>query len=292
MPKPPKTPRPVADQNGLFHFDTDLRSMSRAELAHWFASRESGRIILQPLIKNVIWQAYERIRAGIEPPVHGNLRTFWYRWVKVVLAHIADDDRAQTDPYDVMISLFVELAMDRRLFRYADFDLTDENWENRRIGTARPHVLVFAEKAGWIRFLREIHDELGTSILALGGSPSALTSEYTARDIRAATTAPVRLVGIVDYDPAGDIIANSFRAQLETVGLAVADLQTVIRPAHYTADELRMFKFPIPRKQETKTAKWLARTGGIDGQPFGLESESMPTDRVRNLVRELVLTTG
>lgn len=285
-----KIARPTPDPNGFFHFDQDLRALTRAELVPYFAS-ESGRILLAPLIRNVIWQALQRIRSGAEPPVYGNLRTFWYRWVKVVLSHISDDDRAQTDPYDVMLSLFVELVLDRRLFSYADFDFTDENWENRRIGTTRPDVLVFAEKAGWIRFLTELHAELGVSVLTLGGSPSALTSEYTAKHVRAVTSAPVRLVGVTDYDPAGDIIARSFRAQLEAVGLDVADLQTVIHPSRYTPDELRMFRFPLPKREKTKLANWLKRTGGIDGEPFGLESESMPTDRARNLIRELVLAS-
>jgi hypothetical protein len=263
--------------------------MSRPELAVYFAA-ESGRILLAPLIRNIIRQAHERIRAGVEPPVRGNVRTFWYRWVKPALAHIPDDDRAETDPYDVMVRLFVELILERKLFNYADFDFTDENWENRRIGSTRPDVVVFAEKSGWIRFLRDIHAELGVSVLALGGAPSALTSEYTARHIRAVIgAAPARLVGIVDYDPAGAIIAGAFRDQLTATGLTISSLITVIDPKHYSADELRMYTFPLPKREKTKLAKWLAAAGGIHGEPFGLEAESMPLEKVRNLVRGLVL---
>ena len=43
-----------------------------------FAAERSGRILLAPLIKNIIWQAYERIRDGTEPPIGGNIRTFFH----------------------------------------------------------------------------------------------------------------------------------------------------------------------------------------------------------------------
>lgn len=176
----------VLEAEDIRHFDKDVRRMSQAELARNFAAESSGRILLARLIKNVIWQAYERIRANSEAPIGGNIRTFWYLWLKPVLAHIEDQADLKTDPYDLMVRAFAELVLDRKLFRYADFDFTDENWENRRIGKSRSEVLVFAEKTGWIRFLRELHEEFDVSILALGGAPSALTSEYTSRDIRAA----------------------------------------------------------------------------------------------------------
>ena len=131
-------------------------------------------------------------------------------------------------------------------------------------------------------------------MLALGGAPSALTSEYTARHIGEALREDKNepglcLIGIVDYDPSGDIIAEAFRDQLEAAGLPVSSLTTVIRPELYSQEEIEIFKFPLPKRQKTKTANWLARTGGIAGEPFGLESESMPRESLRLIIRELVL---
>jgi hypothetical protein len=281
----------ILQHAGLKHFKRDLRSFTAAELDRHFASARSGRIVLARLIRNIIWQAYERIQAGTEPPIGGNLRTFWYLWVKPVLARTSGNDDAKMDPYDVMLRAFSEMVLSLRLFKYADFDFTDENWENRRIGTLRPEQIVFTEKRGWIRFLREVHEQLGTSTLALGGAPSALTSEYTADHIRQAAGPDklVRLIGVVDYDPAGESIATSFRGQLEACGLAVEGLETLIHPRHYSAAELEMFRFPLPTKQTTKNERWMERTGGIGGKPFGLESESMPRARVRELLEQLVV---
>jgi hypothetical protein len=264
--------------------------MTRVELGKYFAAKSSGRILIAKLIKNIIWQAYEFISTGKEPPIKGNIRTFWYGWVKPVLARVGGALEAKKDPYDVLTMLFTEMVLDLKFFRYADFDFTDENWENRRIGTTRPEVLVFSEKRGWIRFLRELHEEFGISVLALGGAPSALTSEYTARHISTALSdkRPIRLIGIVDYDPSGDIIANAFLAQLGDVGLLAAELTTVIHPKHYTKEEIKIARFPLPKKEPTKLKNWLAKTGGIDGQAFGLESESMPLDRLKVIVTELI----
>ena len=280
----------VLETADIHRFDKDMRTMARAELAEHFGVKSSGRILLAPLIKNIIWQAYERISKRNAQPIMGNIRTFWYLWVKPVLAHIEDDAGAKTDPYDVMIRLFAEMVLDLKLFRYSDFDFTDENWENRRIGPTRPEVLVFAEKRGWIRFLRELHEELGVSILALGGAPSALTSEYTARDIKAVLKGDlaIKLIGVVDFDPSGEIIANAFKEQLAATGLPNSSLTTVINPRYYTDEEIQIFKFPLPKKEQTKLEQWLKRTGGIDGKPYGLESESMPRERLKELIRELV----
>jgi hypothetical protein len=196
----------VLKKEDISHFDKDIRKMSRNELVDNFSAPSSGRVVLARLMKNIIWQAYEKISIGAAPKITGNIRTFWYMWIKPVLSRLPEDSDLKSDPYAVMTSLFTEMVLDLKLFKYEDFDFADENWENRRIGTSLPEVVVFAEKGGWIRFLREIHQEMGVSVLTLGGFPSALTSEYTARDLEAVLGGkPARLIGIVDYDPSGEI---------------------------------------------------------------------------------------
>ena len=269
----------------------DLRLMSHSELAGYFAAESSGRIILSKLIKNIIWQAHEKIKAGAEPTIFGNIRTFWYLWVKPVLAHISDDDNVKTDPYDTMLKAFAEMILDLKLFRYADFDFTDENWETRRIGVDRPEILVFSEKTGWIRFLRKLHEDFGVSILALGGAPSALTSEYTAAHIKEALADrndKIQLIGIVDYDPSGHIIAQAFQDQLAQTGLPNSTLSLLVHPKHYSQEDIEIFRYPLPKKQKTKTAQWMKKTGGINGEPYGLESESMPTEKLYELIKTLI----
>jgi hypothetical protein len=64
----------VLEAANIRHFDKDIRKMTRAELAEYFGAKSSGRILLVPLIKNIIWQAYERIKAKQERPIVGNMQ--------------------------------------------------------------------------------------------------------------------------------------------------------------------------------------------------------------------------
>jgi hypothetical protein len=148
----------ILKKEGIAIFAEDMRSLNREALAEKLASRNSGRIVLMKLIKSIIWQVYERIQSGQEPPLFGNIRTFWYRFVKPVLAKISDDEEIKTDPYEIMLRAFNEMIMEQGLFRYADFDFTDEGWEQRRLGTTRPDVLV---KMGCVHLLRRWHERRG-----------------------------------------------------------------------------------------------------------------------------------
>jgi hypothetical protein len=280
-------PNPKLKALKIVEFSTDMRRLNRDELAPHFAAKTSGRIVLTRLMRSIIWQAHNRIKAGLEPPIRGNIRTFWYRFVKPVLAHIHDDDKAKKDPYDVMLKIFVELVLEHHLLSYSDFDFTDGNWENRRIGTLRPEVIVFAEKTGWVRWLRQVHETFSVTTLALGGAPSALSSEYTLASLKTAgldSESKIRLIGLVDFDPSGDIIARSFQRQLARLGWHNSSLETLIKPSDYSDEELEMFAFELPSGQKTKTQNWLERTGGVRGKAMGLEAESMPYEKVLTLL--------
>lgn len=275
---------------GIRSFDKDLRRMSRDELLEHFGSA-SGRLVLTRLFRNLGWQIYERVRDQKDPPVDGNLRSSWYRYAKPILARIPDDDDLVKDPYDTLGRMLAELVLERKLFRYADLGIVDENWENRRIGTTRPEVVVFTEKTGWVRWLRQAHTRWGVTTLALGGAPSAITSTYTVEHLLQVLPDPpprVRLIGVVDYDPSGRAIAEAFQRQLAQAGLPDTDLATVIHPRHYAADELELFAFELPRRQKTLNARWLEVTGGVGGREVGLEAESLPSVKVTELVGRLV----
>lgn len=279
----------ILKKAGIVEFDRDIRLLNRADIAEKLASKNSGRIIIKKLMKSIIWQVYRGIQEGSYPPLIGNIRTFWYLYTKPVLAKIHDDDRLKSDPYEMMLRAFHELIMVRGLFTYASFDFTDEGWEQRRIGKTQPEVLIFSEKTGWIRLLRRWHERWDCSVLALGGFPSALTSEYTATHLKKVVgEKTVRLVGIVDYDPSGYMIASSFCDQLRAVGLKVSEPELLIHPDRYEADELEMFAYPISRRQKTKLRNWMKLTNGVGGKEFGLESESLPIDRIEGVLEEML----
>ncbi len=270
---------------GISSFERDIRRFSEAELREHFGAKSSGRIMLRPLFRAAIFQHYERVKSGVDSG-GGNLRSIWYRVLKPILSHMRDDDAHKMDPYQVMIRVFSELVVEHGLFRYSDLKVDDEQWEERRIGVKKPNVVVFAEKRGWVRFLREINEEFDVTSLALGGFPSAVTSEYTALHVGRAMRRklPVHLIGIVDYDPSGKWIAETFKKHLEAFGLEVASMLTMVDPKHFDPVDIEIFRFPLPGGQGSKNEGWISEGGGIAGEAFGLEAESMD----RGLVRELV----
>lgn len=285
------------DKLGIKHFEADPRSLSRADLVGLFGAASSGRIILRKLVRSVIWHVHQGIEAGQIEKLESNIRGFWYLWLKPVISHVkAGDLPKKADPYKAMTEEFTRLVFQEKLMSYRDFDFTDENFEERRIGLERPHVVVFAEKRGWVRLLRRVHKRLSCTTLALGGSPSSLTSEYTARDISkqiekvVEQSSPVKLhlIGVVDFDPSGQIIAKAFRGHLEAAGLQVQEMVTLIKPVLYSAEQLEMFKFGLSQKQKSRNERWVEATGGIGGLPFGLEAESLGSRRAQGLVEELV----
>lgn len=52
--------------------------------------------------------------------------------------------------------------------------------------------------------------------------------------------------------------------------------------------ELKLFHYPLPRTQKTKTNEWMERTAGVQSKRCGLESESMPYDRLNLLINKAV----
>ena len=269
---------------------TDLRTLPPTDLLARFAAARSGRLVLTRLIRAVILQAHDHIAAGAEPPIDGNIRTFWYRWLKPIIARLPQEALGRSRPYDLLIDELAELVQAGRV-SYASFGFADEHWENRRIGVGRPQVLVFTEKSGWIRLLRRIHRAMDVSVFALGGKPSLLSSEYTARDIQKAMaavgcTGGVHLVGLVDWDPHGAIIARSFADQLAGFGLPVAGLELLIRPEHFDTEEIALFARSVGDGDEA--SRWLADGGGVAGQPLGLPAEAMTQSQAFELVQARV----
>ena len=120
---------------GVRVLDKDIRAMPLDELKARFSYISKPQIVTAWVVKSLIWQAHVKIAAGEWPQVDGNLRSFWYSNIKSTMSRIGALGDPK-DPYDVMLYAFTEFTEKYRLFKYADFGFTDENWENRRIGVS------------------------------------------------------------------------------------------------------------------------------------------------------------
>lgn len=276
----------ILKKEKIQNYNKEIRLMTKKQLLKYFGAVSSGKPNATAIIKNQIWQSYNRIKVGEEESIEGNIRTYWYSHIKPTLARVGLLKRKH-DHYQTMLDVFNELVRDHKLFKYNNFGFDDENWEHWKVGEEFPNVILFAEKNGWFRTLKKFYEEYGVTIIVLGGVPSLVTTEYLTKHLSLKTSLnkPFHLISAVDYDPAGSIIANSFVEQLKSQGIEDIELTNLISLEGYTQEEIELFKFPLPSKHQIKIKKWIKETGGIDGKPYGLEADSMSRSHFKKLVK-------
>jgi len=291
-------------RENLRDFPDDLRMMETDDLRREF-SDGTGQLVVTQLIGNVVWQAYNWIKSGKISPIDGNIRSFWYSHIKPILGRLLPE--IGENHYKLMIGVFVELVGDSHLFKYADFGFIDDNDALRFIGVKHPQIIIFAEKRGHWRTLQKIQAQTGATVISLGGQPSLMTTEYFVAELSRTVDLDqeFHLISDVDYDPSGLIIAESFRDQLRQMGIERTTLTHIIKPVHFEPQEIKFFKYPVKNESpsdKSKVRQWLdpdrrrypeRELGGIvdeNGvrQPWGLESDAMPKDRLIQKAAEAV----
>ena len=144
-------------------------------------------------------------------------------------------------------------------------------------------MILFAEKDGRFALVREIAQAYDATALALGGYPSSLATEYLVHALQHAGVLAERpalqLFSVVDYDPSGYWIAREFAAQLHAFGVQEVTLHPLIRPERVTTEQVALGRYALPKG--SKTTNWLRETGGIDGEPYGLEADAFAPDAIR-----------
>ena len=280
---PGETDAQVKARLEIRDFDEDLFTMSAAEAKRNF-SHANGKYNVELFLFNLIWNDRQAIVRGDLPPVHGNIRSWWYGRVKPLFSRVGVPKFKEK--YDAMIGKLVELVMDQQLIHYRDFGFRDEGQANRRIGDANPHVIVVSEKLGHLPLLEQLGRDYGVTYYGLGGQPSVLSMEYFLREYAAAgfTDQTIHIFTIVDFDPAGHNIAQNYSLGLQLLGYQGAIFPTsLVHPSHMSPSQIALNKYGLPRSnaQQTRTANWIQETGGLrnfgDTSKYGqgLEADAM-----------------
>ena len=248
------------------------------------------------VVRSVMLRLVQEIRAGREPAVGGNLRTAGYRYLLPVWAHLYGPDAGW---YTRLVRETRRLVTDWKLLSYRELDLTDAVWEARRIGGRRPEIIAFAEDLDFVRFMRGVHRTLGITAMVLNGSPSAITSEYTAAHVAEAMEtlgrpSPVHLLALTDYDPHGYDSARAFQRQLACFGLPDSTLTFVVGPGLLTPEERVRAAVPLRRTgaMSAVLTRWMDETGGVDGAPMKVEATSVPEQRLFAALERVVSRIG
>jgi hypothetical protein len=278
----------ILREEAIRSYDEPIHLQSRDWLIKEFGPGDPYPINLTLATRNIVWQAREGIRKGELQPIQGIIRTFWYTHIKPVYAR-TDSLNDKVDQSDILHEVLVDLVRSRDIMRYKDMGFLNNNAGTVHIDK-NWHVMLIGEKHGKYAVLEQIAKALNCTVFTLGGQPSLLSMEYLVDDYKEKgidIRKSMYLIFVVDYDPAGWIIRDSVIRDLEFYGMKNIQPIDIVMPSILTRVELDLAKFPLPTTQETLNQKWLALSGGIDGQPYGFESDSIPFERLQKTVIEI-----
>lgn len=278
----------ILREEGIKPYKEPIHLQSKEWLIKEFGPGREYPINLSLATKNIVWQMREKILKGEEDPINGIIRTFWYTHIKSVFAR-ADSLSEQTDQSDVLSKVLVHLVRERNIMRYKDMGFLDRNHGTQRIDN-NWHVMLIGEKHGKCAVLDQIAKEIRCTVFTLGGQPSLLSMEFICDrykekniDIRKS----MYLIFVVDYDPSGWIIRDSVVRDLKFYGIKNIKPIDIVLPEILTPQELELAKIPLKESQQVQNEKWLAISGGINGELYGFESDSIPFERLRQKILEI-----
>lgn len=282
---------------GIRHFEDPIHEQKKEWLVKNFG--EAGGkypVNVARLIRNLVWQTKERIDGG-KPPFKDLVRTYWYMYVKPTLAR-ADALAEETDQYKQLSDNLADLVRVYQVLKYKDIGFRDENQPNRKIGEFG-NVIPFAEKLGHFDYLAELHSTHNVTVIALGGQPSVMNTEYFVDDIKAKRTSLRRsfyLYSIVDFDPSGWIIRDAFLNNLRHYGIKNLQTFDLINPDMLDKDQILQARYPIKAgpdmteknrqwledvaKRRYANMKYLIEEREGKTKLYGLEAEAVSTEKL------------
>ena len=296
---------------GIRHYDELIHDQPKEWLIKNFSEgADEYPVNVARLMRNIVWQTRERITAGDKPPLKELLRTFWYMYIKPTLSRTGAL-AIKADQYAQLIANIVYMVKEIEVMEYKDIGFRDDNQAHRSVG-ANANIILFSEKLGHQAFLSDIADKYNVSILALGGQPSVLNSEYFVDTLKKAGVNLQRsfyLFSIVDYDTSGWIIRDAFVNNLRFYGIPNARVFDLITPDMLTPEEVKLARYRIPEtesmqaknkswlkdvhKRNYKNQEYLEETKKGKQTLYGLEAESVSSKRLtKKLEEEMVPLIG
>ena len=283
---------------GIKHYDKNILKMAKPELLKNFG--KSAKTLNKSLfIKNVIWQTFEKLQAGETPFDIGNLRSFWY-YIKDTM-HKAG--AAKGDPYLIVSEMFM-LMVKAGLFKYSDFGFDDDDKGNRWHARRHPQIILFAEKTAYNDLMQEVNRDFDITTICTGGQSSYLSIEYFVDELRRRgvdLAARFYIFSIVDFDPAGDIIATRFVENLQDNGIKNIAIfpgefykhfrrKDIVIPANMTKEQRKkVYILPLKVRKSGLAARWAAKTGGVNGKKgimHGIETIVMTKAQIMKIFLE------
>ncbi len=279
----------------------DPVTMSGAELLAQMHGADDAKVVRSLLMREI-----ERVRAG-DQKVQRTMRNVWYQRIKPVLTKLGVLNKQTRGGGDVdwpqKMSNYLGELVDAGVTSYGDLMIVDASRARRNPSDVRlmvanvtvvrahyPNVILFTEKDTIYSLVDDLASIYGLSALSGGGQPSKAATEDLVRRIAShpkfCSGSKIYVLSLTDYDPAGYLIADAVAKQVElSAGLfpqvgGVVHHRLGIVPAQMSPNAA------IANRYEPKDKgldEWFALTGGVDGEPFGLELDALDLDDLRRL---------
>lgn len=237
-----------------------------------------------------------------------SLRGFWYATVKPALDKLglltkADQTEEGLTKWDNELSRYTGELVRAGELTYLDLNIIDTSRQRENPGprhyvtdldiygyqtniAPHPNIILCTEKDTVYSIIADMARLFGCSCISGKGQNALGAMEDLLRGMGDAAAQGIYILTLTDYDPSGYYIAETFQKQardlLPALGLSgrVFIERIGITPDQLTAQEIAANKY-TPKLANID--KWFEQTGGIDGEPAGLELDALPPDRIREI---------
>jgi len=254
------------------------------------------------VMRTLIMAEVQAIREGAGRESR-TMRNMWYNYIKPVLSRVGllgkKTRTGERVTWEGLLSKYLAELVRDGLTSYSElriidgsrqrsvaFEVTDDIVEPIvLVGAHYPWLILFTEKDTMWEEVQAVSTLYGVSAISGGGEPANACTHNIIEEILRKTDHDLVLLSLTDYDPYGYIIAEAQATQIREAasGRGVIHERLGLEPEQLTAEERHNSAYR-PAKQ--KLAEWFEETGGVDGEPLGLELDALPLSRLRGMYAE------
>lgn len=281
----------------------DLRRITAEELPTYF-ERDQG-ISSSAFILTFVFQYFVRLKAQLEDPIRGNIRSFWYRKLARQLERLGLLDPpgglsvTRTGPRGRYMLKTMENSFEtlfkQGFFRYRELEVYNHREKFRLMGRDEKRHLLYVEKEGMNWLCEEAHAKHSLHTYASRGSASWLDVDYLGEAIAKLAVRNLYVGALTDYDPWGIFIAEQIQSKLQhpVFGFRKVNLGILTSLDLFDPDVIELNKRYLLKGHEGKNdpvrkivEEWIAQGGGINGEPYGIHMDHADRDRLHKRVAQ------
>lgn len=203
-----------------------------------------------------------------------------------------------------LLSLCLDEFVMEGIFRFqGEFRFWDPRPGWRLIGRRRRRIILFTEKEGLWWLCEYAWKKHGITVVASQGEAGLLALEYLYDDLQKAGVGSVVIISVNDWDPWGRAIGENFADKMRLpifFGPGNVEMRLLIGTQDglkrlFTPKEIERGKRDLrnySQYKQSQVEEWVALTGGIGGEPYGIHIDLADRERLCAQVDEWVASAS